>query len=84
MHANSIRHRDTNALAPSLDHWYEHIMVIHHVILRCLKQGHVRKDPHSQSRNDKMDLAECQAGQSPVSIHSHIEVGHVQQHGIAS
>lgn len=73
MHAGSLRHCDTNALTPSLDHWYEHIMVIQHVILRCLKQGHARKDSHSQSRNDKMNLAEGQTGPSLVSTHSNTE-----------
>lgn len=57
-----LLHRDPNALAPSLDHRYEHVMVIEHVIFSGLKQGHMRKDSHSQGGNDEVDLAERQTG----------------------
>lgn len=36
-------------------------MIVKHIIFGCLKKGHVRQNPHSQGRNDKVDFAECQA-----------------------
>lgn len=56
-----LGNNDTDALAGSLRHRDEHVMIVRNILLGRLKQAHLGQDTQSQSHNSEMDLAESEA-----------------------